>query len=380
MRHADDVTFQEPKPLQEATIDHARGTRSVASDNEMSQMIQRARRCRLRALRGLRPFAHDTRGHALVEYALLLAIVVAGGTVAYLVAGAGANEAFEVAGQFLGPSDGSQPRRFGEPAPESDSAVTDSASSNGSPSKPVETGGISLGTVAIVAWIAVVAAGLLVRRFLRPKARPRDDSDETVAAATTPDMLARLLDKRQQIRRLLSRGLEDAAAQEVEVQHLMSKALVAIAPSTPLDEVVTTMTDRRIRHLLVCHHGRQLLGIISDRDIKERSGNAAEDIMTRDPMTVAPDAPVAPAITLMLTKSISCLPVVTSEGELFGILTTTDLMLSLQCTLQVLTSIAAGIGLPAQSPQPAGSRAANVSSPVDEEACLAGAAGAAPSL
>jgi CBS domain-containing protein len=328
-------------------------------------------------MRRVRPFAHDTRGHVLVEYALLLAIVVAGGTVAYLVAGAGANEAFEVAGQFLGPSDGSQPRRFGEPARESNSPVIDPASANGSPSTPVETGRISLGTVAIVAWVAVVAVGLLVRRLLWPKARPQDVSDETVAAAATPDMLARLLDKRQQIRRLLSRGLEDAAAQEVEVQHLMSKALVAIAPSTPLDEVVATMADRRIRHLLVCHRGRQLVGIISDRDIKERSGNTAEDIMTRDPITVSPDASVAPAITLMLTKGISCLPVVTAEGELFGILTTTDLMLSLQCTLQVLTSIAAGIHLPAHAPQPAGGRTANVGSWEEAETCLTRAADAA---
>lgn len=61
--------------------------------------------------------------------------------------------------------------------------------------------------------------------------------------------------------------------------------------------------------------------------------------MTSSPRTVAPNTPLSPAITLLIEKHISCLPVVEDE-RLCGVLTTTDLIITLQCTLQVWLEIA----------------------------------------
>ena len=49
---------------------------------------------------------------------------------------------------------------------------------------------------------------------------------------------------------------------------------------------------------------------------------------------------MSPAITLMLDRHISCLPVV-KDGVLVGVLTSTDLMMALQCTLKILGQLAA---------------------------------------
>ena len=108
-----------------------------------------------------------------------------------------------------------------------------------------------------------------------------------------------------------------------------------IGPDISADQAAATMRDQHVRHVLVSHDRRSLTGIISDRDLHERSGATAEDIMTPNPIAVRPDMAIGPAISIMVEKRISCLPVV-DEERLCGVLTTTDLLLALQCVLQVL--------------------------------------------
>ncbi len=52
----------------------------------------------------------------------------------------------------------------------------------------------------------------------------------------------------------------------------------------------------------------------------------AKHIMTRQVITVRPDAPVEEAIDLMLTNNVSGLPVIDSAGQLVGIITEYDLL------------------------------------------------------
>ena len=55
-------------------------------------------------------------------------------------------------------------------------------------------------------------------------------------------------------------------------------------------------------------------------------------------MKVAPEVGVVPAVTMLIQKQVSCLPVVSGDGELHGILTSSDMMLTLQCCLQMWQS------------------------------------------
>ena len=52
-----------------------------------------------------------------------------------------------------------------------------------------------------------------------------------------------------------------------------------------------------------------------------------------------PDTPLSPAITYLINENVSCLPVA-AHGQLCGLLTTTDLVLTLQCMLQLWLRLA----------------------------------------
>jgi len=89
-----------------------------------------------------------------------------------------------------------------------------------------------------------------------------------------------------------------------------------------------------MRHLPVCHGYRQLVGIISDRDLHSRNGTTARDIMTSETVSVQHTTPLVEAIDYMLTGNFSCLPVFKGDF-LCGIVTTADVILAMRCTLEV---------------------------------------------
>jgi CBS domain-containing protein len=119
----------------------------------------------------------------------------------------------------------------------------------------------------------------------------------------------------------------------------MSRRLFLVKPQTSLEEVRALMDEHKLRHLLVCDAAGLLVGLISDRDLTARNGKTAGHVMTTELLTVEPRALVQPAITLLINKQISCLPVV-AEGYPCGVLTSTDLMMALQCTMQMLQRVA----------------------------------------
>ena len=77
-----------------------------------------------------------------------------------------------------------------------------------------------------------------------------------------------------------------------------------------------------------------MLGVISDRDLTQRVGRYARDIMSAKILSAAPETELIPAVTMMMNRGISALPVL-QQGKPIGILTTTDVMLVLQCLMLI---------------------------------------------
>ncbi len=124
------------------------------------------------------------------------------------------------------------------------------------------------------------------------------------------------------------------------VKDWMTKDPVTITDETSMMKAIHMMKERRFRRLPVLHEGK-LVGLVTDRDLKEASPSKAttldvhelyyllaelqiKEIMSRNPVTVSPEDTVERAAQVMLEKTISGLPVVDDRGHLVGIITQSD--------------------------------------------------------
>jgi CBS domain-containing membrane protein len=138
----------------------------------------------------------------------------------------------------------------------------------------------------------------------------------------------------------------------MKVRDLMSTEVATVRRNDRLLIADDLMRLGRIRHTPVLEdESDEVVGILSQRDLfrgalaralgyGERAQHKVlgmlfvKDVMTTDPITTTPEAPLADAARLMLERRIGCLPVV-SEGKLVGILTEGDFVcLALRRELQ----------------------------------------------
>ncbi len=144
-------------------------------------------------------------------------------------------------------------------------------------------------------------------------------------------------------------------AQNIQVTHLKSVADIlrrdthAVAPDTPLDEVIRVIGSNDIQRVAVVDGQGKLLGLISDRDLlhyfKEDPsgiwsmlakikgapegglGNVqAAAVMRTDLITIKESHTVEEAIALMTNKALKRLPVVDDDGRFKGMISRDSLL------------------------------------------------------
>ncbi len=116
----------------------------------------------------------------------------------------------------------------------------------------------------------------------------------------------------------------------MRVQDIMNTRVETVRPEINATEAWERMRARRIHHLLVVKDG-DLVGVVSDRDLggprgaSLHPGRSVGEFMTKDLLTVPPSTTVKKAANLLRGWSVGCLPIV-EDGEMFGIVTTSDLL------------------------------------------------------
>ncbi len=120
---------------------------------------------------------------------------------------------------------------------------------------------------------------------------------------------------------------------------MMQKPVITATPAMSLAEVQRVMRDHHIRHIPVVS-GKRLVGMITDRDIREASLSPATTLthgeiayqmettpiktcMTKDVVWASPGFTMVDAAHVLLECKIGCLPVV-DNGTLVGIVTDMD--------------------------------------------------------
>jgi len=124
------------------------------------------------------------------------------------------------------------------------------------------------------------------------------------------------------------------------VQDYMSRDLITIDEDASIMKASKLMKQNNIRHLPVLRQGR-LLGIVSDRELKEATPSKAttldiheiyylldqitvKSLMPKKLYTIGPEQTVEKAAAIMLKRNVAALPVVDSKGGLQGIIAKGD--------------------------------------------------------
>lgn len=125
------------------------------------------------------------------------------------------------------------------------------------------------------------------------------------------------------------------------VREFMTKEVTTLRETDSLLDARMIFVRSSFRHLPVLR-GRQIVGIVTEHDIRQHSPSLLTGVnqeeynrvlettpvtraMTREPVTVTPDQPMFEAAQLLYSRRFGCLPVV-EKGEIMGIVTTSDML------------------------------------------------------
>lgn len=122
------------------------------------------------------------------------------------------------------------------------------------------------------------------------------------------------------------------------IKDWMTKDVITVDPEASMMRAAKLMKEKNIRRLPVVDDTGRLVGILSDRDVKEASPSKAttldvhelyyllseikvKNIMTSNPLTIKDTDTVVKCAAIMHDKKVSGLPVLNDSGDMVGIMT-----------------------------------------------------------
>jgi len=130
------------------------------------------------------------------------------------------------------------------------------------------------------------------------------------------------------------------------VSNLMNPNVVTVSPETNIAEAARLLSHYDIGSLPVTLPDGRLKGIITDRDIVLRcvAGDGdpyqtnVSDLMTRNVVSISPDADIREAASLMASEKIRRLPV-TKSGKIVGIIALADIAKTRTCDMEACLAL-----------------------------------------
>ena len=152
------------------------------------------------------------------------------------------------------------------------------------------------------------------------------------------------------------------------VREWMHRDPVVVRADAPIAVATHLLRTRKIRHLPVVDAAGRLVGIVTDRDLRQvvfdpriaaALGEATltlaaltvREVMTWGVVSVRADADLRAAAQLMRQRKIGALPVV-EDGHLVGILTETDVLAAVDKLLGARIAIARPLAVPPGEAEP----------------------------
>ncbi|MBO8177788.1 MAG: CBS domain-containing protein [Bacillus sp. (in: Bacteria)] len=122
------------------------------------------------------------------------------------------------------------------------------------------------------------------------------------------------------------------------VEQIMNKDVTSLLPTDSIQRAIEVMRTKKIRHIPIINDENEVVGIVSDRDIKEATPSILEThsnkdilkqplqtIMKTEVITGHPLDFVEEVAAMFYEHHIGCMPIIQNQ-KLVGIITETDLL------------------------------------------------------
>ncbi|HAQ07533.1 MAG TPA: acetoin utilization protein AcuB [Bacillus bacterium] len=122
------------------------------------------------------------------------------------------------------------------------------------------------------------------------------------------------------------------------IEEIMKKNIISLFPEDSIAEAIKLMAEKKIRHIPIINQQQSLVGLLSDRDIKDAAPSIfhwdehkdelekpVKTIMSTNLITGHPLDFVEEVAATFYESHISCLPII-NDKKLVGIVTETDLL------------------------------------------------------
>jgi len=122
------------------------------------------------------------------------------------------------------------------------------------------------------------------------------------------------------------------------VKHIMKKNVITLRPEDTISLALKSMKENKIRHIPIVNDHHILVGIITERDVKDASPSIFQlelkenfltkpikDVMSTDLITGHPLDFVEEIAAVLIDNQIGCLPIL-QDRKLVGLITETDLL------------------------------------------------------
>ena len=113
------------------------------------------------------------------------------------------------------------------------------------------------------------------------------------------------------------------------IKDCMTFCPLSVPPDTDVKVTFNLLKERGFRQFPVVKD-RRLVGIVTDRDLRaaiaQENYLVVADVMSPNPVTISEDNTVEEAAQIIHDRKFNSLPVLSTRGELVGIITVTDIL------------------------------------------------------
>lgn len=112
----------------------------------------------------------------------------------------------------------------------------------------------------------------------------------------------------------------------VQARDMMTRDVITILPEAPVHDAAELLTEHRVSGAIVCDAEHNVVGVLSEFDLIARGGATVRDVMTHAVVSVPETATIDEVRAVLVSRRLRRVPVLDSRKHLVGVISRSDLV------------------------------------------------------